>query len=44
MEVFLGFGILGIVFTTLYFSNAVLSKLSGKETTKDKVLFTHGKE
>ena len=43
MEMLLGFGILGIVFTTLYFSSAVLSKLSSKET-KDKVLFTHGKE
>ena len=43
MEMLLGFGILGVVFTTLYFSNAVLSKLSGKES-KDKVLFTHGRE
>lgn len=43
MEMLLGFGILGIVFTTLYFSSAVLSKLSSKET-KDKVLFTHGRE
>lgn len=44
MEMLLGFAILGVVFTTLYFSNAVLSKLSGKEATKDKVLFTHGRE
>lgn len=43
MEMLLGFGILGIVFITLYFSSAVLSKLSSKET-KDKVLFTHGRE
>ena len=43
MEMLLGFGILGVVFTTLYFSSAVLSKLSSKET-KDKVLFTHGRE
>jgi hypothetical protein len=43
MEIFLGFGILSIVFVTLYFSNVVLSKLSSKEV-KDKVLFTHGKE
>ena len=43
MEMLLGFGILGIVLVTLYFSNVVLSKLSSKEV-KDKVLFTHGKE
>lgn len=43
MEMLLGFAILGIVFVTLYFSSAVLSKLSSKET-KDKVLFTHGRE
>ena len=43
MEVLLGFGILSIVFVVLYFSNTVLSKLSNKKT-KDKVLFSHGRE
>ena len=43
MEVLLGFGILGIVFLVLYFSNGILKRVSNKET-KDKVLFSHGRE
>ena len=43
MEVLLGFGILSIVFLVLYLSNGILKKLSSKET-KDKVLFSHGRE
>ena len=43
MEVLLGFGILCIEFLVLGLSNGILKKLSNKET-KDKVLFTHGRE
>ena len=43
MQLLLGFGVLGIVFSVLFFANSVLTKLVSKET-KDKVLFMHGKE
>jgi hypothetical protein len=43
MEILLGFGVLAIVFLVLGLSNGILKKLSNKET-KDKVLFSHGRE